>query len=143
MTRFELATPATRTRCATKLRHIPTTILNFQTFNRGAVWVFFAKRLHRAFALHSPAPFKKVINLFSWATLPHPDNNIQFSTFNLNARFAPKRSHKNITTKKYFLKAYLIFFSKILIKSNSQYCSVVLSISIFSFILSKFKPKKE
>ena len=102
MTRFELATPATRTRCATKLRHIPTTIFNFQlsieaqfgysllngsielslsirlphskrlstffhgrpchipttifnfqTFNRGAVWVFFAKRLHRAFALHS------------------------------------------------------------------------------------------
>ena len=30
MTRFELATPATRTRCATKLRHIPTTIFNFQ-----------------------------------------------------------------------------------------------------------------
>ena len=31
MTRFELATPATRTRCATKLRHIPTLIFNFQT----------------------------------------------------------------------------------------------------------------
>lgn len=31
MTRFELATPATRTRCATRLRYIPT-ILNFQMF---------------------------------------------------------------------------------------------------------------
>ena len=140
MTRFELATPATRTRCATKLRHIPTTILNFQTFNRGAVWVFFAKRLHRAFALHSPAPFKKVINLFSWATLPHPNINIQFSNFNRGANYTPKEVIKNIITKKYFLKGYLIFFSKILMKSNSQYCSVVLFVSIFSFILSKFKP---
>ena len=32
MTRFELATPATRTRCATRLRYIPT-ILDFQMFH--------------------------------------------------------------------------------------------------------------
>ena len=29
MTRFELATPATRTRCATRLRYIPTFILYY------------------------------------------------------------------------------------------------------------------
>ena len=29
MTRFELATPATRTRCATRLRYIPTSILYY------------------------------------------------------------------------------------------------------------------
>ena len=29
MTRFELATPATRTRCATKLRYIPINLFNF------------------------------------------------------------------------------------------------------------------
>ena len=33
MTRFELATPATRTQCATKLRYIP--IINYLVFNFG------------------------------------------------------------------------------------------------------------
>lgn len=32
MTRFELAPPATRTRCATRLRYIPTFICNRKTF---------------------------------------------------------------------------------------------------------------
>ena len=143
MTRFELATPATRTRCATKLRHIPTTIFNFQ-ISIEAQFGYSLLNGSIELSLSIRLPHSKRLSTFFHGRPCHiPTTIFNFQTFNLNARFAPKRSHKNITTKKYFLKAYLIFFSKILIKSNSQYCSVVLSISIFSFILSKFKPKKE
>ena len=72
MTRFELATPATRTRCATKLRHIPT--LNF--IGRSLVKLLNGSVKPSVF--RSPAPFKKVINLFSRATLPHPDIILNF-----------------------------------------------------------------
>ena len=44
--------------CATSRYYI-----QFSNF-LGAAWVFFAKRLHRAFALHSPAPFKRLSTFF-------------------------------------------------------------------------------
>ena len=45
--------------CATSRYYI-----QFSNF-LGAAWVFFAKRLHRAFALHSPAPFKRLSTFFT------------------------------------------------------------------------------
>ena len=47
MTRFELATPATRTRCATKLRYIPTIFMNRNLVSVGALPLCYASlRIH-------------------------------------------------------------------------------------------------
>ena len=52
MTRFELATPATRTRCATKLRYIPIILFNFQ-------------RLQLVSGATSPLHLETILNRFS------------------------------------------------------------------------------
>ena len=70
MTRFELATPATRTRCATKLRHIPTFLCRFM------VW-----QLHLRCAT-----ICLLTSSDGLSSAPHPDN-ILFNFQNLGTQF--------------------------------------------------------
>ena len=132
MTRFELATPATRTRCATKLRHIPTFLY------RSVVCPLDGSTSSRSFALCATAsPQKWHLVIFSsaechiptflyrfmvWqlhlrcATIclltssdglscaPHPDN-ILFNFQNTEKRIAPRKNNNN--TSLFSIKIFL------------------------------------